>query len=65
MAFQVQQVFQGATVTSDGSNKPWPSGYNAACMGTLTGANDISTVVAQGGYDSGGACNTLGFGAVP
>ena len=65
MAFQAQQVFQGATVTSDGTTRDWPSGYSATCMGTLTYENDLASVQGPGGTDPGGVCNTLGFGAVP
>jgi hypothetical protein len=61
----MQQVFLGATVTNDGSSKPWPPGYSAVCDGLVTAAKDVSTVVAQNGVDSGGACNALGFSPVP
>jgi hypothetical protein len=60
-AFALQQVFTNATVTSDGSSKPFGSGWSPACIGTLTADDDPATVVAQGGDDSGGACNVLGF----
>jgi hypothetical protein len=65
IAFARQQEFYGATVSSDGSAKPWPSGYSAACEGVLTSASDPSFVIAQGGDDSGGVCSTLGFTEMP
>jgi hypothetical protein len=64
-ALAIQQEFAGATVTSDGSSKPWGAGWSAACMGSLTSANDPATVVAEGGDDTGDVCSTLGFDAIP
>jgi hypothetical protein len=64
IAFAMQQEFYGATVSSDGSAKPWGSGWGVACSGTLTADDDPSTVVAQGD-DTGGVCSTLGFSASP
>lgn len=49
LAAAVQQLFLGATVSSDGSTKPFPSGYSAACMGTLTAANDPAIVIGPSG----------------
>jgi hypothetical protein len=65
IAFAMQQEFYGATVTSDGSAKPFGSGWSAACLGTLTSADDAAFVIAQGGDDIGGVCSTLGFSASP
>jgi hypothetical protein len=65
IAFAMQQEFYGATVSSDGSTKPWPAGYSAACMGTLTADNDPATVIAEGGDDTGDVCSTFGFSSTP
>jgi hypothetical protein len=53
-----------ASAEDDGAQKPWlaGSGYTVACTGLLTTAgDDPSTVVAQGGHDTGGVCSALGF----
>ena len=61
LAFQVQQVARGGTVSTD-SAKPFPTGSNAVCMGLID--SDPATVVAPDD-DDGGMCSALGFGATP
>ena len=61
LAFRVQQVARGGTVTPD-SSRPFPAGDGAVCMGVI--GDDPATVIAPDG-DDGGMCAALGFGAVP
>lgn len=65
LALLIQQVLPGATVTADGSAKPYGAGYQAACLGLITPDYDPASVVAWNGDDTGGACTALGLETLP
>jgi hypothetical protein len=64
IALAIQQEIYGAPASSDGSAKPWGSGWGVACSGRLTW-DDPAAVVAEGSNDMDGVCQTLGIRSLP
>jgi hypothetical protein len=64
IASAIQQEIYGAPVSSDGSAKPWGSGWGVVCSGRLDG-DDPATVIAEGSNDMDGVCQTLGIPPLP
>lgn len=64
IALAIQQEIFGAPASSDGSAKPWGSGWGVVCSGRLDG-HDPATVVAEGSNDMDGVCQTLGIPSLP